>query len=64
VPERVPLVHGLLGIWMVVYLPLAMRRVYGGGWLVTLLRWVVLSMLHALCIALAIAGTLASAVVA
>jgi hypothetical protein len=64
VPERVPLVHGLLGIWMVVYLPLAMRRVYGGGWLVTLLRWVVLSMLHALCIGLAIAGTLASAVVA
>jgi hypothetical protein len=64
VPEAVPFAHGALGIWMVIYLPLAMRRVYGGGWLVTLLRWVVLSMLHALCIGLAIAGTLASAVVA
>jgi hypothetical protein len=63
-PEMVPFVHGALAVWMVIYLPLAMRRVYGGGVMVTLLRWVVLSMLHALCIGLAIAGTLAAAVVA
>jgi hypothetical protein len=63
-PEFIPFVHGALGIWMVIYLPLAMRRVYGGGVLVTLLRWIVLSMLHALCIGLAIAATLGLAVVA
>ena len=54
----------VLTIWMIVYLPLAMRRVYGGGWFVTLLRWAVLALLHLLCIMLAIVLTLSSAAVA
>jgi len=58
------LIGTVLTIWMIVYLPLAMRRVYGGGWFVTLLRWVVLALLHLLCIMLAIVLTLSSAAVA
>lgn len=58
------LIGSALAIWMVVYLPLAMRRVYGGGWFVTLLRWVVLALLHLLCIVLAIVVTVSSAAVA
>jgi hypothetical protein len=57
------LIGTVLVIWMIVYLPLAMRRVYGGGWFVTLLRWTVLALLHLLCIALAILLTLSSAAV-
>lgn len=57
-------VHFVLLAWLVVYLPLAMRRVYGGGKFVTFLRWIVLMLLHSLCIALAIAATLGSAFVA
>jgi hypothetical protein len=57
-------VHFALFAWMVAYLPLAMHRVYGSGWAVTLLRWVVLVGLHILCISLAIALMLGSAAVA
>jgi hypothetical protein len=64
IPSGWGFVHFALLAWMVLYLPLAMRRVYGGGWFATALRWLVLLMLHALCIALAIAATLGSAVVA
>ena len=63
-PSSLDALHAALLFWMVAYLPLAMRRVYGGGWIVTLLRWSVLMLLHLLCIVLAIVGTLASAVVA
>ena len=44
----------LLILWLVSYLPLAMRRVYGGGRIMTGVRWVVLSVLHALSLAAAI----------
>jgi hypothetical protein len=64
IPEHIGYVHGLLALWMVIYLPLAMRHVYGGRTLGTLLRWLVLMLLHALCIGLAIAFTLGAAVVA
>jgi len=57
-------VHFILLAWMAIYLPLALRRVYGGGWILTLLRWMVLSALHAICIALAIVATLGWAIVA
>jgi hypothetical protein len=36
----------LLGIWLVYYLPKAMRRVYGGSRWATALRWVVLVTAH------------------
>jgi len=64
VPSSWDFVHSALAFWMVGYLPLAMRRVYGGGWLVTLLRWIVLALLHLLCIVLAILVTVSSAAVA
>ena len=44
----------LLG-WLVAYLPTAMRRVYGGGRLVTGLRWIALVALHLLSLVAAVA---------
>lgn len=64
IPSSLNFVHAVLAIWMIAYLPLALRRVYGGGWIVTLLRWIVLALLHLLCIVLAILATLSSAAVA
>lgn len=63
IPSGWGFLHVVLLAWMVVYLPLAMRHVYGGGWFVTLLRWAVLMLLHLLCIVLAIVATLGSAFV-
>ena len=64
VPASLDFVHSAMAFWMVLYLPLALHRVYGGGWLVTLLRWIVLALLHLLCIILAILVTVSSAAVA
>ncbi|WP_313704959.1 DUF3667 domain-containing protein [Massilia sp.] len=50
VPEGVPLVGQALFLWLVFYLPTAMRKVYGGTRLVTALRWMVLMTAHSLCI--------------
>lgn len=33
-------------LWLVFYLPIAMRRVYESGWLSTLVRWIVLIFAH------------------
>ena len=63
-PDWIPLVGFGLGVWLVFYLPTAMRKVYGGGRLVTALRWIVLGTMHLFCIALAIAAAAALAVVA
>ena len=49
--------------WLAAYLPIAMRRVYGGSWRATLLRWLVLMLLHALSIAIAIVAAFALSVV-
>ena len=46
-------------LWMVVYLPMAMQRVYGGSKLVTGVRWMVLLFLHLLSLAAAIAAAVA-----
>ena len=46
-----------LAIWLIAYLPLAMRRVYGGTWPATALRWSLLAALHLLSIG---AGTIAA----
>ena len=52
-----------LVLWLMAYLPLAMRRVYGGALWATLLRWLVLVLLHVLSIACAIAAAFGLAVV-
>lgn len=64
VPSSLDLVYKPLVLWLIVYLPLAMRRVYGGGWIVTVLRWGVLMVLHLLCIMSAVALAAGSAVIA
>lgn len=51
------LLNFALTVWLIVYLPIAMRRVYGGSRATTLLRWAVLSLLHVLSI---VAGVVAS----
>ena len=60
--EAAPVVGKLLFLWMLLYLPMAMRRVYGGGRFVTFLRWAVLMLLHMTSIGLVIVGILYSAV--
>lgn len=40
------IVRVVLLAWLVFYLPTAMRRVFGGGRIVTALRWMVLMVLH------------------
>lgn len=50
-------------IWLLLYLPKAMRRVYGGSKLVTLVRFLVLSVLHLFSIAGAILLALGLAVI-
>ena len=52
----------LLVVWLMAYLPMAMRRVYGGSRLSTALRWLVLSALHVASIGAAILGAFAMAV--
>jgi hypothetical protein len=44
----------VLQVWLLVYTPIAMRHVYGGGWVLTGLRWIVLMLLHLLTISLAV----------
>jgi hypothetical protein len=63
-PDFVPLVGPGLMIWLVFYLPTAMRKVYGGRRLVTALRWIVLMTMHLFCIVLAMVAAAALAVIA
>jgi hypothetical protein len=46
VPNGLGLLTFLLGLWLTFYLPVAMRQVYGGGRILTALRWLVLMLLH------------------
>jgi hypothetical protein len=48
-----------LWLWLVFYLPTAMRRVYGGSRFVTALRWTVLMFLHLLTMGFAVIGGVA-----
>jgi hypothetical protein len=50
-------------LWLLLYLPLAMHRVYGGARLATGLRWIVLSMLHVLSLFLAVVVAMGAALV-
>ena len=63
-PNGVPLVAPLLMLWLTFYLPTAMRKVYGGGRLLTALRWIVLMSLHLFCALVAMVGAAALAVIA
>jgi hypothetical protein len=54
VPDMFGIVSFLLWLWLLLYTPVAMRRVYGGSRLVTGLRWLVLMALHVVGMALAI----------
>jgi hypothetical protein len=56
-PSGIPFVGKLLGLWLIFYLPTAMRRVYGGSRKLTALRWIVLMCLHLLALTVAIAST-------
>jgi hypothetical protein len=47
--------------WLTLYLPLALRRVYGGTWPRTLLRWGTLMFLHLISVSFAIVGAMALA---
>jgi hypothetical protein len=63
-PDGLPLVAPLLMLWLTFYLPTAMRKVYGGGRVLTVLRWIVLMSLHLFCAIIAMVGAAALAVVA
>ena len=52
-PNSVPLVAPLLMLWLTFYLPTAMRKVYGGGRVLTFLRWIVLMSMHLFCVVIA-----------
>jgi hypothetical protein len=54
VPGFLGIASFVLGVWLVFYLPLAMRRVYGGSRLATGVRWIVLMVLHLIGIVLAL----------
>jgi hypothetical protein len=56
IPEQLSfgLLNFALFVWLMAYLPTAMRRVYGGTRAVTIVRWLVLMALHTLCISLAL----------
>lgn len=62
-PDVIPLVGTLLMVWLVFYLPTAMRKVYGGSRLLTALRWMVLMTMHLFCSVLAVLAVFALAVV-
>lgn len=63
-PNGIPLLGTALMVWLVFYLPTAMRKVYGGSRTLTALRWIVLATLHLICIGLAIVAAAALAVIA
>lgn len=58
-PGNIAFVEFLLWVWLTFYLPMAMRRVYGGSRTLTALRWVVLMMLHLVTVMLALFGAVA-----
>lgn len=59
VPGNIAFVEFLLWLWLTLYLPLAMRQVYGGSRTLTALRWIVLMVLHLVTVMLALFGAVA-----
>lgn len=64
VPGSWDFIRFMLFVWLAFYLPTAMRRVYGGGRLVTGLRWLVLMTLHLLSVIAAIVLAVGQALLA
>jgi hypothetical protein len=58
----IPYVPKALGLWLVFYLPTAMRKVYGGSRKATFLRWIVLMGLHMLGMLVAMVAAFALAI--
>jgi hypothetical protein len=50
-------------IWLLAYLPVAMQRVYGGGKLATVVRWLVLMAVYVITAAVVIVGTVFAAAI-
>jgi hypothetical protein len=63
-PDFIPFVGTALTLWLVFYLPTAMRKVYGGSRRMTALRWLVLGTMHLFCIVLAMVIVAALVVIA
>jgi hypothetical protein len=63
-PSFIPFLHTALVLWLMFYLPTAMRRVYGGSRKITFLRWIVLMLLHLLSIVGAVVGAFGAAILA
>ncbi len=55
--------QALMSAWLMLYLPFAMQRVYGGNKWLNVLRWLVLGALHVLSMIVAILAAFALAVV-
>ncbi len=54
VPESWKFIIFVLLLWLVCYLPMAMRRVYERGWVGTVIRWIVLIFAHVVTLASAV----------
>jgi len=59
VPGNSAFVEFVLWLWLTLYLPMAMRQVYGGSRTLTALRWIMLMLLHLLTVMLALFGAVA-----
>ena len=59
VPDSFWGIEFALWLWLTLYLPAAMRRVYGGSRTLTALRWIVLMVLHLVTVMLALFGAVA-----
>lgn len=63
-PSGIPFVGTALFLWLVFYLPTAMRKVYGGSRRLTAVRWIVLMSMHLCCLLGATVAAAALAVLA
>lgn len=61
-PFNLGFITFLLHAWLIIYLPKAMQRVYGGARAMTGLRWAVLTVLHTLSIGVALIATVGVAI--
>jgi hypothetical protein len=52
----------VLGVWLLLYLPIALKRAYGQGWLAAVIKAAVISFSYSIVLALASAATLVVAV--
>jgi hypothetical protein len=48
---------GLLVIWLYLYLPIAMKRVYGQGWFKTSVKWIALASVYSVFVVIGVLAT-------